>query len=75
MKLFWGSPAHPGELRFHTATLLSKGGEPTEVQHFNRHEISALYGMQVCNMFIGVIKVGRWGFSNVGRSTRPGGRT
>lgn len=75
MKLFWGAPANPGELRFHISTLLTKGGEPTEIKSFNRHEISALYGVQIGCMFIGAIKVGHWGFSNVGRSTRPGGRT
>lgn len=67
MKLFWGKPANPGELRFHTSTLLTKDGQQGKL-HFNRHEISGLYGVQVGKSFIGIIRVGQWGFSNVGRA-------
>lgn len=67
MKLFWGKTENPGELRFHISTLLTKDGQ-TDKLHFIRHEISALYGFQVGNSFLGIIRVGQWGISNVGRA-------
>lgn len=67
MKLFWGAPANPGELRFHISTLLTKDGRADKF-HYNRHEIAGLYGLQIGKSFIGIIRVGQWGFSNVGRA-------
>lgn len=66
---FWGAPANPGEMRFHTGTLLTKdGGEGRK--HFNRHEIVGLYGVQIGRSFVGLVRVGRWGFSTVGDASR-----
>lgn len=71
VKWFWGAPANPGEMRFHVSTLLTKDGRADRL-HFNRHEISGLYGIQIGNSFIGCIRVRRWGFSNIGRAALAG---
>lgn len=65
MKLFWGKPANPGEMRFHISTLLTKDGKHDR-KHFNRHEITGLFGIQIGQSFIGRVRIGQWGFSNVG---------
>ncbi|MBP0440638.1 hypothetical protein [Tianweitania sediminis] len=67
IKLFWGAPANPGQMRFHTGTLLSKPiGETRRMarKHFATNEITALYGLQVGKSFVGRIAMGRRGFEN-----------
>lgn len=71
-KLHWGSPANPGELRFHTGTLSSKS-EPEGRKYYNRHEVTALYGFSGFGVFIGVIQLGKYG-SEIGRQALSSNR-
>ena len=66
--LYWGPPANPGKMRFHTGTLSRKSGTyPRLVQkHFATHEIIGLYGFQIGKSFIGRVSLGQWGMEYSG---------
>ncbi len=61
--LYWGEPANPGKMKFHTGTLLKKpeASPRMEQKHFATHEIIGLYGVQIGKSFIGRIALGQWG--------------
>lgn len=78
MKLYWGEPKNPGELKFHTGTLLSKDQDGVRMgrKQFSRMEVTGLYGLSFGMRFVGVMTfVGRglengksepWPFSRIG---------
>jgi hypothetical protein len=68
-KLYWGAPANPGQMKFHTGTLLSKPtGQPRmAVKQFVTHRVLGLFGLQIGKSFIGRISLGEWG----GESSQP----
>lgn len=71
---YWGKPANPGKMRFHTGTLCSKivDGERSEQKHFAKHEIIGLYGCQIGKSFIGRIALGQWGVERSGWEKKDG---
>lgn len=64
MLTHWGAPRNPGELKFHTGTLLSKdvGGTRMGRRQFSRAEVAGLYGISFGKLYIGVMLFGKRGW-------------
>lgn len=63
LKLFWGAPPNPGEMKFHTGTSYSTPpGQPRmERRQFTTHRILGLFGLQIGKSFFGRVALGEWG--------------
>ena len=66
--LYWGEPANPGKMKFHTGTMFKKPEASSRLQqhHYATHEIIGLYGFQIGKSFIGRIALGQWGMEYSG---------
>lgn len=67
MKWHWGKPENPGQIRFHTGTLLYRetpGEQRMAKKQFTVREIEGLFGVSFGDTFIGVQTFGKSGWDN-----------